>query len=161
MTFRDDFYLEQNIIGYTGELTTEPLPTIYFHDRRRGLFGHLCQHSHRLNYIGRTPVARDWDYLIFNSKAKDPVMQSSDNLGTAPVKLSSSDLNKLNKDCTKITQNNLIEYYFNTIKRQSKYPFIRITRADQEKRTILSEMLNNHKEIQKRFKDQGRFIDNY
>lgn len=64
MGYRDDFYIPQYIIGFTGFL--DKSPTVYF---KHGLeFGRITQeHAHK-NNIGRNLVRSDAGYQIVNNK---------------------------------------------------------------------------------------------
>lgn len=62
MGYRGDFYIRQNIIGYTGNINHNP--TIYFQDGTS--FGHITQeHAVRQN-VGREEVRQAQDYEIRN-----------------------------------------------------------------------------------------------
>lgn len=62
MGYRDDFFIVQNIIGYTGPL--HELPSVYF--RTKLEYGHITQvHPHSFNW-GRTEVKTDPDWKITN-----------------------------------------------------------------------------------------------
>lgn len=62
MSFRGDFYIPQNIIGYTGNINNNP--TVYFLNGTS--FGHITQaHDIRQN-VGREEVYQAQDYEIRN-----------------------------------------------------------------------------------------------
>ena len=63
MSYRDDFYIPRNIIGYTGNINNNP--TVYF--QNGASYGHITQaHDIRQN-IGREEVCQAQDYRIFNN----------------------------------------------------------------------------------------------
>ncbi len=63
MPYRADFYIPQNIIGYTGTISDEP--TVYFQSGTA--YGHITQkHDIRQN-VGREGVKQAQDYRIFNN----------------------------------------------------------------------------------------------
>ena len=51
MGYRDDFYIVDFIIGYTGVLHKSP--SVYFFDPAKNAFGHITQHHEVANNIGR------------------------------------------------------------------------------------------------------------
>lgn len=66
MGYRDDFYVSDNIIGYTGDILAEA--SVYFQKNAGGnrSFGRITQdHDHKLN-IGRNTVRTTTDYVIEN-----------------------------------------------------------------------------------------------
>ncbi len=62
MGYRDDFYVAENLIGYTGELNK--MPSVYF--KKGGQFGHITQYHDVRPNIGREPVYEDDSYEIVN-----------------------------------------------------------------------------------------------
>ncbi len=63
MGYRDDFYIQANIIGITGDV--ERLPSVYFQNAQ-GEYGHITQvHSRDYNW-GRTVVRNDPGWHISN-----------------------------------------------------------------------------------------------
>jgi hypothetical protein len=80
MGYRDDFYIKDNILGYTGNVNKDP--TVYFADaggtaprlakvngRDQVLvsFGHITQWHEVTNNIGRGPVMESTSYSIYNN----------------------------------------------------------------------------------------------
>ena len=69
MGYRDDFYTQENIVGYTGVLDdgTKP-PSVYFVQRvQNGVFyGHITQYYDDPKNVGREPVRRCSVYAITN-----------------------------------------------------------------------------------------------
>jgi len=62
MSYRGDFYIPQNIIGYTGNISNNP--TVYFQNGTS--YGHITQvHDIRQN-VGREEVRQAQDYAIRN-----------------------------------------------------------------------------------------------
>jgi hypothetical protein len=62
MSYRGDFYIPQNIIGYTGNINNNP--TVYFQNGTS--YGHITQaHDIRQN-VGREEVCQAQDYQIIN-----------------------------------------------------------------------------------------------
>jgi len=62
MSYRGDFYIPQNIIGYTGNISNNP--TVYFQNGTS--YGHITQaHDIRQN-VGREEVRQAQDYQIIN-----------------------------------------------------------------------------------------------
>ncbi len=64
MGYRDDFYIGENIIGYTGDRQNKP-SVYFFHG---GEFGRITQNYPEADNIGRNKVRRYFDYKIYNSK---------------------------------------------------------------------------------------------
>jgi hypothetical protein len=64
MAYRPDFYRKDNIIGYTGRITSNP--TVYF-QYRHDEFGRITQDHPRRNNIGRDKVRKAMDYRIANT----------------------------------------------------------------------------------------------
>lgn len=67
MGYRDDFYQEQNIIGWTGNIHNRP--SVYFRRRaaNRGWeFGHITVAHDNPENVGREEVRIAADYRIFN-----------------------------------------------------------------------------------------------
>lgn len=63
MSYRDDFYTKENIIGYTGLLSNNP--TVYF--KRGDEFGRITQYHKDKDNIGRNVVREYSDYKITNN----------------------------------------------------------------------------------------------
>lgn len=68
MGYRDDFYISDNIIGYTGNVHEDP--TVYFaemhFDGERVIFGHITQSHPTRSNIGREMLRASKDYEIDN-----------------------------------------------------------------------------------------------
>jgi hypothetical protein len=62
MGYRDDFYISENIIGYTGSLGDRP--TVYFQHGNE--FGRITQHHPNPGNVGRNVVRKQDDYDIAN-----------------------------------------------------------------------------------------------
>ena len=62
MGYRDDFYMVQNIIGYTGDLKS--FPTVYFLTATE--YGHITQKHDIPQNVGRMEVASAVGYWIGN-----------------------------------------------------------------------------------------------
>lgn len=62
MSYEDDFYSEENIIGYTGNI--DEAPTVYFRDGNR--FGRITQQHPHSDNVGRNLVRECKDYSIYN-----------------------------------------------------------------------------------------------
>jgi len=62
MGYRDDFYMVQNIVGYTGDLNN--FPTVYF--QKGSEFGHITQKHDESQNVGRTEVYSSDAYFIGN-----------------------------------------------------------------------------------------------
>lgn len=60
--YMDDFYVAENIIGYTGSILNNP--TMYF--RNGNTFGRITQHHDDPNNVGRNLVRTHADYFIEN-----------------------------------------------------------------------------------------------
>ncbi len=143
MVYRPDFYKEQNIIGYT-EMVGMKISSVYFFDRGQNSFGRItCHHEYAYN-IGRDPVAIDRDYLIFNAKEPNPILQSSRNLGPPPIKHSQEYLNKIIAECMDCDSNCLIEFYCSQNQHIARSSFIQISRATKNIQTILFEIIKKH-----------------
>jgi hypothetical protein len=80
MGYRDDFYIKDNILGYTGNLHKDP--TVYFadaggtapkiakvngKDKVLVSFGHITQFHDMADNIGRGPVDESTSYSIYNN----------------------------------------------------------------------------------------------
>jgi hypothetical protein len=63
MSYRDDFYIKENIIGFTGN--PAKAPTVYF--KRDTTFGRITQEHKDKNNIGRSEVRTFNDYSITNN----------------------------------------------------------------------------------------------
>ncbi len=65
MGYRDDFYIVENIVGYTGNLHQNP--TVYFYiGGATSTFGHITQ-AHTLDEnVGREKVITDDEYVAGN-----------------------------------------------------------------------------------------------
>jgi hypothetical protein len=62
MGYRDDFYMVQNIIGYTGNVND--FPTVYF--QKEDEYGHITQKHGDSQNVGRMEVYKSADYWIGN-----------------------------------------------------------------------------------------------
>ena len=62
MGYRDDFYMVQNIIGYTGKLND--FPTVYF--IKGDEYGHITQKHGDSQNVGRMEVMKSKNYSIGN-----------------------------------------------------------------------------------------------
>lgn len=62
MGYRDDFYVAENLIGYSGQL--HKMPTVYF--KNGNSFGHITQYHEIPQNTGREPVDSDPNYQIGN-----------------------------------------------------------------------------------------------
>lgn len=62
MGYRDDFYMVQYIIGYTGDLND--FPTVYFH--KGDEYGHITQKHDIPQNVGRMEVKKSKGYSIGN-----------------------------------------------------------------------------------------------
>jgi hypothetical protein len=62
MGYRDDFYMVQNIVGYTGNLND--FPTVYF--QKGNEFGHITQKHGDSQNVGRMEVDSSANYFIGN-----------------------------------------------------------------------------------------------
>lgn len=60
MTYRDDFYTPQNLIGYTGDINSPQTVSVYFESNTE--FGHITQVHPEPHNVGRTRV---WNKLLF------------------------------------------------------------------------------------------------
>jgi len=66
MTYRGDFYIPENIIGYTGNIHHDP--TVYFQKGHN--FGHITQ-AHGIGHnVGREEVRYAQDYVIRNVRGR-------------------------------------------------------------------------------------------
>ncbi|MEW7278234.1 hypothetical protein ABW636_06535 [Aquimarina sp. 2201CG1-2-11] len=63
MGYRDDFYIKDNIIGYTGKLGSNP--TVYFKKGKE--YGHITKYHYFVTNIGRKTVFSADDYTITNT----------------------------------------------------------------------------------------------
>jgi hypothetical protein len=66
MGYRDDFYVAQNIVGYTGDIGENP--TVYFSsDKQHGnVHGRITQDHKNKDNIGRDVVKTNEGYSIWN-----------------------------------------------------------------------------------------------
>lgn len=64
MGYRDDFYMVQYIVGYSGSL--HDCPTVYF--RKGDEYGHITQKHPCPQNVGRMEVRRSADYWIGNER---------------------------------------------------------------------------------------------
>lgn len=62
MSYRGDFYIPENIIGYTGNINNNP--TVYFQNGTS--FGHITQAHDLAPNVGREEVRQAQDYEIRN-----------------------------------------------------------------------------------------------
>lgn len=147
MGYRDDFYVRENIIGYTGSLTSSALPTIYFYDRHRAILGHITQSHADNTSIGRQKVIVAIDYLIFNSREGHPALQSSLILGTPPIHISSACLTQIEKaQQKKLGLNFMIECCDSNVFHVSRSVFIPIEKANDMQKVTLSNVIKNNPE---------------
>ncbi|MCK5818008.1 MAG: hypothetical protein KAH18_01910 [Psychromonas sp.] len=158
MNYRDDFYIEKNIIGYTGALTGRELPTIYFYDNLESAFGCITQFHSNTSNIGRHPVRQDRNYLIFNSAHADPILQSTRILGTPPIFLQKKYLDIIIKSAADITQikgNRMLECYQfgvnEVVKHTSRFEFTALNKDNNIDKDLLIEMAKNYLELKPRF----------
>lgn len=71
MSYRDDFYIKDNIIGYTGDILNNP--TVYFKkvDGTGQIeFGRITQEHDDESNVGRNVVRTARDYAITNVNGK-------------------------------------------------------------------------------------------
>jgi hypothetical protein len=66
MGYRDDFYMVQNIIGYSGNLHS--FPTVYFQNGNE--YGHITQKHDIPQNVGRMAVKQCDDYFIGNEMVR-------------------------------------------------------------------------------------------
>jgi hypothetical protein len=66
MSYRGDFYIPENIIGYTGFLASKP--TVYF--QRQFEFGRITQDHKNVDNVGRNRVRNDPSYTIQNIRGR-------------------------------------------------------------------------------------------
>jgi hypothetical protein len=64
MGYRDDFYAVENVIGYSGKLSS--FPTVYFQSATEA--GHITQKHDSSQNVGRQAVFSSKGYLIENRK---------------------------------------------------------------------------------------------
>jgi hypothetical protein len=69
MGYRDDFYIAENIIGYTGKLQENP-SVYFFIGGASKTFGHITQDHGVPENIGRGKVKTDPDYKYGNIRSK-------------------------------------------------------------------------------------------
>ena len=62
MGYKDNFYMVQNIIGYTGNIND--FPTVYFQKGKE--YGHITQKHDETQNVGRMEVYESADYWIGN-----------------------------------------------------------------------------------------------
>jgi hypothetical protein len=78
MGYRDDFYIPENIVGYTGNIDNQP--TVYFQrieDNGTISFGHITQYWYDSDFgrcsspnVGREEVRNAADYIIGNVQGR-------------------------------------------------------------------------------------------
>jgi hypothetical protein len=69
--YRGDFYIPQNIIGYTGTLIANP--TVYFYQGSTQEFGRITQvYPNDPGNVGRSKVRAAADYRIYNNNTAKP-----------------------------------------------------------------------------------------
>jgi len=66
MGYRDDFYIERNIVGYTGRLGVKP--TVYFENQTE--YGRITQDHPNAGNIGRNKVRQKAGYQVSNQLSK-------------------------------------------------------------------------------------------
>lgn len=116
MGYRDDFYIAENIIGYTGTATLHP--TVYF--KYQYLFGHITQNHRNPQNIGRTVVywATDYCAMNYSKEITDPAI--------------------LEKLTPRTTENGrMFEFYHGEVRHKSRDQFIPV----QNLNTTLSSQL--------------------
>lgn len=67
MGYRDDFYKAENMIGYSGSVSSAP--TVYFQDGNE--FGHITQKHDLPQNVGRMEVYANANYVIENVQTKE------------------------------------------------------------------------------------------
>jgi hypothetical protein len=100
MGYRDDFYIAENIIGYTGKIGKSP--TVYFKCGQES--GHITQYHENDANLGREQVLSDPQYkygnkffsdfnetVLFEEWPKHGIIHRSRNLLTFRDKISKSD----------------------------------------------------------------------
>ncbi|MCK5818217.1 MAG: hypothetical protein KAH18_02980 [Psychromonas sp.] len=158
MVYRDDFYIKKNIIGYSGNLTSWPLRSIYFYNKLEREFGHITQfHSVPCN-IGRSLVRIDEKYLIFNTRERYPIQQSAVILNIDPVEISKSyEKNILDRIrrryCLDMDDNVVVECYDNRIQHFSRNPFVSLMEGECFVRTFLSECMMQFPDKKSKYDD--------
>jgi hypothetical protein len=153
MGYRDDFYVVRNIIGYTGRISFDLPPTIYFYDCTRKLLGHITQYHPNYENIGRQKVIVAIGYLIFNSREGPPALQSSRILGTAPIQISNACLTKIDTvKQKKAGLNFMIECCDSNVFHVSRSPFIAINKGSEIEITTLSNMIKNNPNEMSKYK---------
>lgn len=70
MGYRDDFYIPENITGYTGRLMNNP--TVYFENGTE--YGRITQEHDKPDNVGRNKVRSDATYRIKNELYNNEVV---------------------------------------------------------------------------------------
>ncbi len=117
MGYRDDFYIPENIIGYTG--SPRSCPTVYF--KSQFFFGRITQYFSDPENIGRCLICCSNDYYITNYSRviTDPAV-----------------LNML--DPVTIKYGNMFEFYNGKVRHTSRAPFVPIKDGNSPLRSHLS-----------------------
>ncbi len=148
MGYRDDFYIKENIIGYTGSILFALPPTIYFYDCTRKFLGHITQLHEISANIGREKVFYAEDYLIFNSNEGDPAMQASIILGISKKNTTKSCFTMLKNYDTDLGEHNvMLEYWNSVIKHRSRSRLVSVNKSEDAVRTYLFDMIKNNPKL--------------
>src|SRR5262245_56333497 len=88
MGYRDDFYVVDNIVGYTGDIKKDPI--VYFESS--GEFGHITQWHEKDWNIGREYVCSLEGYNAGNTAEGTDKVRLQESLGTDIVHISRNQL---------------------------------------------------------------------
>ena len=163
MAYRNDFYTDKNIIGYTGNLAFLSQVSIYFFDPIQRAFGHITQQHYMPQNIGRMVVSIDRDYLICNSKEGDPIVQSAAILDTPKMDISQVYLNKIIANCALDVGNSLVEFYCSDLRHISRNRFVHIPKHNHHERIMLSDRLRlqTNQHLKPRYKYLETIVPDY
>ena len=95
MSYRDDFYIVENIIGYTGDLTDNP--TVYFENGEE--YGHITQDHKKDDNIGREYVRPLEGYGAVNTDEGTDKVRLHEYLGTEIIHYSRNELVSIEGMC--------------------------------------------------------------
>ncbi len=127
MGYRDDFYIPQNITGYTGCATSHP--TVYF--ERQCFFGRITQNHDNPKNIGRALLQCAGDYFAMN-------------YSTAIANVALTDTGILNQLDPDKEGDYMFEFFNGRIRHSSRSTFTSIENSDTTVRSHLFTAIHGH-----------------
>ncbi|MDD7805561.1 MAG: hypothetical protein PUP46_08390, partial [Endozoicomonas sp. (ex Botrylloides leachii)] len=146
--YREDFYIKDNIIGYTGFIMDSP--TVYFYNSHSYEFGHITQNHVVKKNIGKELVRRGRDYMIFNCHTGDPCSHSLSILGNRPTNFTKQLLREINALARRSINNTAVEVYRGQIIHKSRSAF-KIVKSNEDAKHLLFQSVAKYPNLKERF----------